>query len=127
VLQPSPAVPSFIVTVRENPWRIGATFQSGLTSNGAPRPVASASGRVSVTAGGNTAVNLVSLRRIRSRGLAVFTGARLRSLRLVYAAPEPATLNLLAAGSAACLLVGLRARRRERRAAVAAPGAPGSR
>jgi hypothetical protein len=95
-------------------WHLGAVTQTGLTSALAPIPDARATGGVSVTPAGNTHVALVSLSRIRVRGVVMFTGTTLARVTLVYA-PEPAAGWLLGGAAVGLASVGA-ARRREKRA-----------
>jgi hypothetical protein len=77
-------------------WQFGPlTFAS--TRNFAPAGTAMlSSGGVSVTPAGNTQLTLVTLNRVRVRGLANYSVGVMQSLRLVYA-PEPSALLLFAA------------------------------
>ncbi|HEU4430864.1 MAG TPA: PEP-CTERM sorting domain-containing protein [Myxococcota bacterium] len=114
VTLPDPATspsPSLQVQIRSDVWHIGAVTQTGLTSDFTAIPDVMATGSVNVTAGGNTVVNLVSLGRLRVRGLANSETSSPTFLRLEYAAdgvPEPGTLALLGAGVAGLVMIGRR-------------------
>jgi hypothetical protein len=91
-------------------WHLGAVTQTGLTSAGRAIPDARAAGSVSVTPSGNTRVALVSLSRIRVRGLVTFTSTTLARLTLVYA-PEPAAGWLLTGAAVGLAGIGATGRR----------------
>ena len=89
-------------------WHLGAVTQTAQTNMLTQMlPDVMATGNVSVTAMGNTHVNLVSLGRTKIRGLANSETSSPTYLRLVYA-PEPGTLMLLGAGVAGLALIGRR-------------------
>jgi hypothetical protein len=73
-------------------------------------PDATGMGGVAVTPGGNTIVTLVSLGRLKIRGLATSDTSSPSYLILKYAptVPEPGTLMLLGAGVAGLVAVGRR-------------------
>ncbi|HEU4427113.1 MAG TPA: PEP-CTERM sorting domain-containing protein [Myxococcota bacterium] len=98
--------PSLQVQIRSDVWHLGAVTQTGLTSNFLAIPDVMATGGVSVTGGGNTIINLVSLGRLRIRGLANSDTSSPTFLRLVY--PEPGTLALVGTGALGLALIGRR-------------------
>jgi hypothetical protein len=107
---PTPTA-TLIVQLRGDVWHIGQVTQTGLTDMFAAIPDVVATGSVMVTAMGNTEVNLVSLGRVRIRGLANSDTASPAFLKLVYApdvVPEPGTLALLGAGVAGLVALGRR-------------------
>lgn len=94
-------------------WHLGPITQTGLTEAHVGAPNVRATGGVSVTPAGRTQVTLVSLSRLRARGLVNFTTANLARLTLVYA-PEPSVVALLAGGAAALAWIGWRRQRAAR-------------
>jgi hypothetical protein len=103
---PTYAGASLYVYIDGDTWHLGAVTQSGLTSDFSAIPDVMATGGVTVTGGGNTVVNLVSLGRLKIRGLANSETASPTFLRLVY--PEPGTLALLGTGALGLALIGRR-------------------
>jgi hypothetical protein len=101
---------TLMVSVFGDEWHLAPVAQSALTSNFVAIPDVAANGSVSVTGGGNTVVNLVSLGRLKLRGLANSETSSPTFLRLVYApsVPEPGTLALLGAGVAGLVMIGRR-------------------
>ncbi len=95
------------VTIENDVWHSGPVTQTGLTFGGFQNPDVMATGSVRVTPGGNTAVTLVNLSRIRLRGLTRETFTSPTFLRLVYA-PEPQLTALLLAGALGLARVGRR-------------------
>jgi len=90
-------------------WHLGPVTQTGLTTMFGTLPDVMATGGVVVTAMGNTEITLVSLGRLKIRGLANSDTSSPTYLKLTYAAtPEPGTLMLLGAGVAGLVLVGRR-------------------
>jgi hypothetical protein len=103
---PTYAGASLYVYIDGDSWHLGQVTQTGLTSDFLAIPDVMATGGVSVTGGGNTVVNLVSLGRRKIRGLANSETAAPTVLRLVY--PEPGTLALLGTGALGLALIGRR-------------------
>jgi len=110
---PDPATsptPTLLVQLKGDNWHIGQVTQVGLTDMFGAIADVMATGAVSVTGGGNTVVNLVSLGRVKIRGLANSDTSSPTFLKLTYApsVPEPGTLALLGAGVAGLVLIGRR-------------------
>ena len=92
------AITTFVVTVFGDGWHLGQLTATGNTVQFGPRPDVMVSGGASVTAAGATRLNLVSLTRVRVRGLTANYPAFPAYLQLTYA-PEPELAALLTAGS----------------------------
>lgn len=96
-------------------WHLGRVVATGLTTGtvpgrpGGPVPDEQATGGVTFTPDGGTRITLVSLSRIRVRGVANFTDVNVARLTLLYA-PEPASAALLLAGAASGALALAKAR-----------------
>lgn len=101
---------SLVIFIKGDVWHIGALTQTMLTSMFGALPDVMAAGGVAVTSMGNTQVNLVSLGRLKIRGLANSDTSSPTFLRLTYAptVPEPGTLMLLGAGVAGLAAIGRR-------------------
>lgn len=99
--------PSLRVFIAGDVWHIGVVTQTGLTDMFVAIADVMATGNVSVTSMLNTHVNLVSLGRLKIRGLANSDTSAPTFLRMVFA-PEPGTLMLLGAGIAGLALIGRR-------------------
>jgi hypothetical protein len=118
--------PSLVITYLGDAWHLGPVTLTGLTSDRAPLPDVMATGGISARPGGLLAVNLVSLARVRTRGLYDSNTALPARLTLVYGVdgmplpgqlwfcPEPGGMTLLGAAAGVALVGRRRSRRRER-------------
>jgi hypothetical protein len=102
--------PSLEVFGTGDVWHLGHISATGLTTRFLPRSDVHATGEVAITPSGGTQITLVSLSRVRVRGLVNLTGTNLARLTLLYA-PEPRGALLLGVTSATLACVGLRRRR----------------
>jgi hypothetical protein len=113
---------SLVGTLESTAWHLGAVTATGLTSRGMPRPDVMATGGASFVPGG-LMLNLVTLSRLRVRGLGTFTTAMPVRLSLFYThdhslpasiwyCPEPGPVALLGGASLGLVGVGWRTRRR---------------
>jgi len=97
--------PGVTITFAPGHFTLGRVSATGLTLGGAPHPTSptlSETGSAEVTPAGDVHIQLVSLGRIRVRGIEISTRAIANRLTLVFA-PEPQAA-LLIAGAALALL-----------------------
>ncbi|HEU4429738.1 MAG TPA: hypothetical protein VFT98_13335 [Myxococcota bacterium] len=112
IMRPTtPSATTLVVTVFGDGWHLGQITATGNTVNFSARNDVMATGGVTVTAAGNTHLNLVSLTRVKVRGLTANYLAFPTYLQLTYA-PEPALAGMLCLAS-----IGLAAAGRKRRPA----------
>ncbi|HEU4430687.1 MAG TPA: hypothetical protein VFT98_18140 [Myxococcota bacterium] len=121
-ISPTTPSPSLVASYIGDSWHLAPVTATGLTRDFAPLSDVMATGGVSVTGGGAQVVNLVSLARVRTRGL--MNGTEVVSARLtlrydadatpptdLWFCPEPGGLTLLGA-AAGVAIAGRNLRRR---------------